>query len=175
MGTVANMKLKPCTVTWNTQDLGYTEGDIEVSFSENLTDITSHQTGTDVLGQIRTGKNVEVKLTLKETTVAALKRVFSASGGVVTPSGGTDAVGWGTDKQFTSTVGDAAMLVLHPIEMGIGKTEDTTFWKAYPMVESINYSSENLSTVSVTFKVYRDDSKPAAISFFCFGDGTQSF
>lgn len=175
MGTVANIQIEPCSVTWGATDLGFTEGDIEVSLSENLVDITSHQTGSDVLGQFRTGKNVEVSITFKETTRAKLEQLLVAGGGTHTPGAGTEVSGWGTSKQFLSTISDADVLTLHPLTKASGdKSEDYTFWLAYPMLESIALSAENPTTVSVTFKCYRDDTKQAAINFFCKGDGSQT-
>jgi hypothetical protein len=171
--TVANIQIEPCTVTWNSVELGYTEGDIQISLEESLVPITSHQTGTDELGAFRTGKSVSVTVTLKETTRAALEGIFVAQGNTLTPAAGTEVSGWGTDKQFTSNISTLAALVLHPIAKGATLTEDYNFHKAYPMLESITLSAENATTVSVTFKVYRDDSKDSKISFFCKGDGTQ--
>lgn len=174
MGTVANIQIEPCSVTWGSTDLGFTEGDIGIKVQENMVDITSHQTGSDVLGHFRTGKSVEVSLTLKETTRAKLEEIFVAGGGTTTPSAGTEVSGWGSSKQFTSTIAAAQKLVLHPLTKGAVLTEDYTFWLAYPMIDSITLSAENATTVSVTFKCYRDDTKKAEVSLFCKGDSTQT-
>lgn len=174
MGTTANIQLKPCSVTWGTTDLGFTDGDLEITLEETLVDITSHQTGADVLGHFRTGKTVEMSLTLKETTVAKLKDIFAAGGGSVTPASGTEVIGWGASKQFLSTIADAKKLVLHPLtKSGSDHSEDITFWLAYPMIESMTLSAESPATVSVSFKVYRDDTKDAKINMIAIGDGTQ--
>jgi len=173
MGNVANVKMRPCTVTWNAIDIGYIDGNIEVSMEETLVDITSHQTGSQVLGHIRAGKNVSVTLSMKESDLATLKKMITASGDSVTPSAGTEVFGWGYSKQFLPTYADAKALILHPIHMGAAKTEDVTFWKAYPQLESLTFSGEETQVIPVTFQVYMDETKDEAINIFCIGDSSQ--
>lgn len=89
MGTIANVKVEPCQVKWNNGDLGFTEGDIEIKTEEMGVEITAHQEGSNVLDFIRTGKKVELELTLKETSVAQLQALLAHGGG---SSGGTAEV-----------------------------------------------------------------------------------
>jgi len=81
MGTLANIKVEPCKVIWADTDLGFTDGDIEIAPEEMGVEITAHQEGTNVLDMIRTGKKVEVTVTLKETSADQLKEMLSAGGG----------------------------------------------------------------------------------------------
>lgn len=81
MGTLANIKVEPCSVEWDGVDLGFTEGDIEISMEEKGVEITAHQEGSNVLDMIRTGKSVELALTLKETAAAKLQAMLAAGGG----------------------------------------------------------------------------------------------
>lgn len=83
-GVLANITVEPCNVTWGTLDLGFLDGDIEVTTEEQGADITAHQEGTNVLDMIRTGKNVEVSLTLKEAAVAKLSELIKAGGTTAT-------------------------------------------------------------------------------------------
>lgn len=173
---VQNIKIKACQVFWGGEDLGYIDGAIELATEETVFDITTHQTGTQVIGNIRTGLSVEVTMNLKESDVAKLKKILSASGGAHTPegSGTTELFGWGTEKQFTGTFADAKRLVLHPMDMGDSKAEDWNFWKAYPILNgSLQFSGEEAQTIPLTFKIYMDTTKPKAINMFAIGDGSQ--
>jgi len=77
-GTVGNIKVEPMQVIWDGVDLGFTEGDIEMSQEEQATDITAHQEGTTVLDAIRTGRNVTITTVLKETSVAQINKMLQA-------------------------------------------------------------------------------------------------
>jgi hypothetical protein len=159
-------------------DVGYIAGDISVKLEEQLADITAHQTGTNVLSQIRTGKSVEVTLTFKETSVAQLRKMFALhSGQSLTPAGAnaTEVFGWGESRDFSQTLSQAAKLTLHPITLGASDlSRNWTFWKAYPMLDSLTFSGENVHEIPVTFKVYPDSSKNSRIQYFAMGDGTQT-
>lgn len=78
---LANIKVEPCKVIWDDTDLGFTDGDIEVTPEEQGVEITAHQEGTNVLDMIRTGKSVEVSVVLKETTVAKVAAMLGVGGG----------------------------------------------------------------------------------------------
>lgn len=287
MGTLANVVVEPCQVLWNGVDLGFTEGDLEITPEEQSVDVTAHQEGTNVLDSIRIGKSVEVSVTLKETTLAKLSALITAGGGsagsvaavtgitcvadvagslnnkyfqissqsgvqyfvwfnvnsegvspalagmtgvevalatgatdaqvatavasaldalagfvapapaaevvavtnaaagvtnapaagnsgftiAVTTAGANEQVGWGSSKDFTSMLSDAKKLVFHPVAEGAttNQTKDVAFWKAYPLLGSIVYSGENPKLVSISFKIFPDSSKAAAVRLFAFG------
>jgi hypothetical protein len=156
-------------------DLGLLDGDVELALEEQILDITAHQFGTTVLSAVRQGNSVEVPLTLKESDFVKLKALFvNTGGGSHTPTLGTEVFGWGTSKQGTSTFTQSKRLVLHPVGLPlIDKSRDRCIWKAYPMLETMVFSGENPQTLAMTFKAYRDDSKPEAISMLAFGDWTQ--
>jgi hypothetical protein len=79
---LTNIKVEPCKVSWNGSDLGFTEGDLEISMEESSVDITAHQEGTNVLDSIRTGKKISgMKLTLKETSLAQVNLRLALGGG----------------------------------------------------------------------------------------------
>ncbi len=288
---ISNVKVVPCAVIFDDEDLGLTDGDVEISVEEKGVEIMGHQEGTNVLDMIRTGKNVSIALTLKETSVAQLTALLTKGGGtaasvaaitnitcvadvagslnnkyffinsagnlakymvwfnvnsegveptlpsgytgvevalatdaaatavadavataldnlaafvapnpagavvactnaavglvdspavgnsgftiVVATPGGAALPGWGNSKDFTSMLGDAAKLVLHPtVKDDDDFSEDTAFWKAYPVLSSIVKSGENPQTVAVEFKIFPDTSKPDEIRLFCYGDHT---
>lgn len=172
--TLANIKIKPSTVTWGSTDLGYIDGDIEVSFEEKTKEITAHQEGENVLTAIRTGHGAEVTLTMKESTAAILKTLLEAASGTITPGAGTEVMGWGSTKDFTPVTAEAAKLVIHPIAEGTSKLEDVFFWKAYPMIQSLNFSGESESLVPVTFKIFPDTTKNSDVRLGGVGDHSQT-
>lgn len=158
-------------------DIGFVDGDIEFSVAEDLVDITAHEHGSNVLSQIRSGKQVEITLTFKETSVAQMKKLLRAGGGAFTPVGanGSEVVGHGTHKDFTQTLNQASKLVLHPKVLGASdKTRDYTFHQAYPMLDAIAFSGENIHMVPVTFKIYPKLTLNDRVEYYSFGDGSQT-
>jgi len=63
--------------------MGYLDGNIEVTSEELAIDVTAHQEGQNILDAIRTGKKVEVKMTLKESSAQKLALLYSGAGGEV--------------------------------------------------------------------------------------------
>lgn len=155
-------------------DLGLLDGDIELSMEETLLAVTAHQTGSNLIAELRQGFTCEVALVMKEADLNKYKEIFGAAGGFDTVSGGTEVFGWGVNKQGTNTIVQARRLIMHPVANAANDySEDFCAWKAYPMPESIVYSGENPKTLSITFKCYLDSEKPDAIQLFCMKDWTQ--
>ena len=160
-----------------TTTLGLLDGDIEVAFEQSLLDITAHQTGTTLRGQLLQGLSAEVSLTLKETDKAKLKEVFSTGGpgGTYTGASSDELFGWGSSKQGQNTFTQGRRLTMHPVRLAAGdKGDDFVFWKTYPMPESLTFSGENAEVVSVTFKAYIDENKPSGISLWAQGNWDQT-
>ena len=161
-------------------DLGFCDGDIELTHEESHVDLTSHQTGTQVLGNISTGSTVSLTINLKETAVNQLRKMIATGeGDAMIPDGtgasSTEVFGYGTSRQFKQTNARARKLVLHPSVLPISnKSRDVTVWKAFPKVNSLAYSGENVLTVPVEFSVYPDYSKQDKIRLCVFGDSTQT-
>jgi len=172
MGTVTNVIVQPMDVTWSSSALGFTEGDIEVTITEDAVDVTAHQEGTNVLTTIRTGKSAEVTLALKETSREQVKYILENSGESITASGGSSAVvGWGSGRDFTQTLSQAAALTLHPVTKGASDySEDVHFWKAYPVPESLSYSGENPAILNITFRCFPDTTKDNQARLGVIGD-----
>lgn len=158
-------------------DLGFTDGDIEISFTENYTEVTAHQEGTTKLSDIRTGYAVEdVTISLKESSVEQIRDMLVQMGAAMTPSGGTEGIGFGTSKQFSQVLDQAEKLVLHPVALASSnRSRDWAFWLAYPKMDSIMLSPENPMMVNVSFKIYPDSSKDSRVRFAILGDHTQDF
>jgi hypothetical protein len=155
-------------------DCGYLDGNVESTFEQQLLEIKTHQTGASLVAELRQGTTAEIALVLKETDLPRLKEVFATvAGGSHTPGGGTELFGWGTNLQGSNTIIQARRLVFHGVNAAADRSRDICFWKAYAMPESLVYSGEEPNSVSVTFKTYIDQGKPAEIQHFAVGDWTQ--
>ncbi len=172
MGTVGNIKVRPMNVEWAGSALGFIDGDLEWAVEEQVVDVTAHQEGTNVLSAIRTGKSATISMSLKETNNELVQYMFGQGGYVGNASGGTNpVVGWGNSKDFTQVLGQSGKLVLHPVDLASGtKTSDICAWKAYPMPETISFSGENPSTMSISFKIFPDTTKANQFRLFVIGD-----
>ncbi len=155
-------------------DLGLLEGDVEYAFEETLLEVKAHQTGSTLLAELRQGTVNTITLTMQETQVAALKEMFANVSGGTDSSVSTEVFGVGTSRIGTNTIIQSARLILHPEALASNDYSRTMcFWKAYPQPESLVFSGENPQVLSVTFKMYKDDSKPEAVNIWCMGDYTQ--
>jgi hypothetical protein len=156
-------------------DLGLLDGNVEPAFEEKLLEIMAHQSGSNILAELRQGVSVEVPMTLKECDAAHLRDVFaSAGGGAHTPALGTELFGWGSSRLGQPTIRQARRLVLHPVALASSnKARDLCFWKAYPIPDTLVFSGEDPETLSLSFKCYLDDSKPEEVSMFSYGDWSQ--
>lgn len=160
-------------------DAGFTDGDLEVKMDYNDVDVTSHQTGSEVLSHINTGNNVSLTINLKETTVAQLRYAFLGRGDSVIPKGtgvsSTEVFGLGLNRQFKQTADRARKIVLHPkVLASTNHSRDLTIWKAFPSLETLNFSGENIFMIPMEVKVYNDFAKDQRISKICYGDSTQT-
>jgi hypothetical protein len=177
----AGVGLAGFTYTVNVQgtydDLGFCDGDVEVAFEESLLDITTHQTGTDILTSIRQGKSAEVTMTLQETDIANIKLIMSQAGAVFTPSGGSnEVVGWGTSTNSENIIDKAGKLILHPYNLSDSdRSRDWAFWLAHMKPESVTFSGENPELVSLSFKCYTDESRDTRANLLVKGDHTQNY
>lgn len=158
--------------------VGLLDGDISISgLTRTPVDITAHQNGTTVLGQIFTGSgNPELSFTMKEVTYARYEKILRYGPGAFYPvaASSTPGVGGGRYGQFGSA--KSVRMVLHPIRLGIAdKTNDYCFWKVALDLDSITFSGENIATLPVTAKAFEDDTKVAPVSVWMYGDWSQSF
>lgn len=158
--------------------VGLLDGDISISgLSRKPVDITAHQNGATVLGQIFTGSgNPELSFTLKELSYARIEKILRYANGSFYPvaASSTPGIGGGRFGQFGNP--KSVQLVLHPIRLGIAdKTNDYCFWKVVLDLDSLKFSGENISVLPVKAKAFEDENKVAPVSVWMFGDWSQSF
>ena len=162
-------------------DFGLLDGNVEFGLTESLFDITAHQTGPELRGQLRLATEIgPISLTLKETTVAKLKTFIEATAGqAYTPAGGTEVSGVGAlagSKQFSNVFGDAKQLVLHPTKNDADDySGDFNFWASYPNLSNILSSGEEDRKITVDCAIYLDENRVNEVSKMVYGDWTQNY
>lgn len=160
--------------------LGYIDGDVEPGFTEDLLDVTAHQTGTQILTALRTGRNLDnISVSLKEADVAKIKTFMQASGSEFTPPGvgSTPVTAWGTEdaKMFQAILDDCARLVFHPVALSDNdRTRDLCFMASYPMLTGIVFSGENTQMINLEFKIIPDGILANNVRVFTYGDHKQN-
>ncbi|MDH3324065.1 MAG: hypothetical protein OEL89_00340 [Candidatus Peregrinibacteria bacterium] len=154
-------------------DLGRTSDGISVEFSKSYFDLKANQSGEALLGQVKTGESVSVSMNLIEMSKQRWADVVgNGAGDKVTPAGGTEVVGGGTSKDYLNMFDYAGELELTPINTPDG-SRNFVIWKALPDPSSYSFSGTDLSTMSVSFSGYIDESKDAKVSLYAFGDVSQ--
>lgn len=158
-------------------EVGYLDGDVELTLEEQLFSITTHQTGTQEIGALRTGVQVgPISMTLKETTAAKLKEFLESSAAVEANGDGvTKVTGIGSlagSKQFSNVFSDAKTLVLHPTKNdSTNYKEDFCFWLAYPNLNALTFSGESDRKLTIDFNIYLDERRLNAVNQMVYGAG----
>lgn len=156
-------------------DLGKTSGGVEITMETQSVTITSDQTGQLVLDEVYTGQTVEATMSFIEMTAARWETIVgSVVGDVFTPSGGTQLVGFGESRLYSSFFDLGGELVLHPTRKSASdKSFDITFFKSVPKPGSLNFSGEEVQAMEVTFTALADSDVQEAIRTMAFGDSSQ--
>lgn len=158
--------------------VGMIDGDIAISaLSRSPVDITSHQTGVTVLGQILTGSgNPEIAFTLKEVTTSKYEKIlrYASHGFYPVASASTAGMGGGSFGLFGAP--KSVRIVMHPIRLGVAdKTNDYCFWKCSMDLDTITFSGENIVILPVKAKAFKDCDKVANVDTWMYGDWSQTF
>jgi hypothetical protein len=161
-------------------ELGYLDGNVEFGLAENLFDIVTHQTGSEIIGKLRTGSELgPITLTLKETVAAKLKEFLKVPGQDYTPAGGTEVTGLGAlsgSKQFSNAFSDTKMLVLHPTKNAADNlANDFCFWASYANISNLLISGEENRKLEVEVSIFLDENRVNEVSKLVYGDWQQNF
>lgn len=148
---------------------------IQVSVATNdtaddvATAVASAVTGNADFGASASGSVVTIThaATGGATNAADVDSGFTIA---ITNEGIGAVTGWGESKRFTNVSNDTKILKLHPANTAESDvSRDLVFWKAYPVLESITKSGENPQTVSLTFRIFPDSSRPSGANIFALG------
>lgn len=166
---IGDIKVRSMGVTWNGTDLGSTSGGVEISIETQSTDIVTDQDGTAPVDAVQTGVTVTLSMTLIELNTANYNLM------IATPTGGSAAgsdatvYGHGSSKNGVSMLAMANLLRLRPTGNST-EAEDITFWKAVPVVDSLSFASDSANSMSVSFRIFKDSTKAAAVDLYAIGD-----
>lgn len=171
--TPANLDLGPCTVTFNSVDLGATLGNVTVKWKYFKSPFKADQYGQTLLDHAISG--IDITIT---TDLAEIKNKDNWS--VVFPNAtvhthlSNKAIHW-DDKMTIRDASQAQKLVLHPLANDSGDaSQDWTFFKAVSTEESqFVLSPTEQQKLHIVWRVYPDYTTTPA-QFFVFGDTTIS-
>lgn len=155
MADVTNVQVGPCSVTFNSTDLGHTKGGVEVSYEPVYKDVMVDKYGETVVEKYLVGEKLTAKVPLAEYTIANLK-VAIPQGTLAGAGNARLTVGAAAGKKATD---DAAELVLHPLNEA-GRDYDIVLHKA--IVGSsvvLPHKVDEEKIVEVTFEALLDESK----------------
>lgn len=156
------------------QDLGFSDGDLEVTLDQLLVDVGAHQAGAEIIAAIINGMNVELSVALKEVTEENLALIIDDTTGGTFTSGLNEYRGYGSGQNSRNVLDRAARLILHPVRLAdTVYTSDLCMPLAYPKLESLLFSGENPQLLNLTFRVFRDEFLNSAIDKVFIGDHTQ--
>ena len=154
---ITNVKMGPCSVTFNDVDLGHTKGGVTVTYEPEYHDIAVDKYGNTVVEKVLIGESFKVTVPLAEHTIANLEIAIPAG----TDAGPGDMVTIGQDAGELMAQ-YAKVLVLHPLANSAGdRSEDVVIYKA-------------LVAEPIEFKMGNDGEKIAEVIFHALLDETKS-
>lgn len=156
--------------------LGYTDGDMEVTPSIETKEINAHQLGNIPVAELITKIGIEgFSLTLKEVDAEQLENIFSAVGTTQIPDGGTSKItGLGTAKIGQSISEYAEPAFLHPIDADDDEYDgDTCMPCAVPIPGTLKFSGTDEKTATVEFRTFPHSDLPTWCNIIMWGDHSQ--
>jgi hypothetical protein len=121
--------------------------------------------------------NIEsIAINMKESVAEKIKLIMEPHYPAYTPSGGTEVQGIGNGQDFLNVSADSGKLVFHPMKkLDNDLSEDFAFWRACPLLTSMNFSGESEQMLSVEFSILPDATLNKAVAHGVYGDHTQNF
>jgi hypothetical protein len=107
-----NVKLGVCQAFYKNEDLGYTQGGVQVTVTTETHKVNVDQFGKTTVNEIIMSRDVSVKLPLAETT---LENLVTTMPGATLSGTGTDQVAIVTTGVGIDLLSQAGELRLHPI------------------------------------------------------------
>jgi len=165
--SITNVKLGPCSVTFNGDDLGHTKGGVTVSYEPEYYDIQVDKYGTSIAEKVLVGENMTVTVPLAESTISNFA--------IAIPAGinGTTKLTIGTDAG-ERMLQYAKQLVLHPLANEVSDLdEDVVIYKAI-VSEGIEfkYVVDGERVAEVVFQALIDETKLSGNRLGLIGDST---
>lgn len=79
MGSIANVRLGQCDITYNSVVIGHTKGGVEITIKNEVTEVTVDKYGSTPAKAYHKGTRVEVKTTLSEYDFTQMQEVINAA------------------------------------------------------------------------------------------------
>ena len=173
MPDVQNVKLGPCSLTWDGTDLGFTKGGVEIELTTTKQKVTVDQFGDTEVNEYITGRTVVVRGPLAETDLATLTSVIPGSTLVTDGSDSTKKKIEVNSSAGVSLRELAGNLKLHPYGKPSTYTvEDVSIPLAAPSGDmSFAFRANEERVYAVEFVGYVDNDTGL---LFIFGDETAS-
>lgn len=128
--SIENVKVGVCTITFNSVDLGYTKGGVEVEVTTDTYTITVDQFGETPVNDYVIGRNAKVTTPLAETTLDNLVAIMPGATLTVDGVDNTRSKVEVVTGIGVNLIDIAQELVLHPIAAGASVQEDITIPRA---------------------------------------------
>lgn len=146
MGTIANVNIGVCSITFNGVDLGHTAGGVEVNYTPDHVDLVVDQYGETPFDKSLLKEELTAKVPLAENTLANLK-VAIPSGEL---TGNKLTIGRNAGYMLSN---EAKLLVLHPIRNDAADlSEDITMYSAVVISEiMIPLKVDEQTVIEATF------------------------
>ena len=170
-GTIGNIKVGVCAITYGARALGFTQDGATVSITPTWEDVRVDEWAETPIDAIKTAEDVTVVVRLSEYSMDNLLDVLPGSQKVT--DGSKVKVTGGVISGFLATE-VAAELYLHPIKLAAGdRTEDVTIYKAYVSeAVEIGFMYNDVRSYEVTFRALIDPTKANKNHLFALGDST---
>lgn len=165
--TVANIRLGQCDVTYNGQALGLSQGGVEITIKNGVTEVAIDKYGSAPAKAYHAGTRIEIMVGLSEYNYDILVKVLN---------GAQKIAGGGMPEVDSMTIGDlggaalaGAALLLHP-SLAADTTTDVHVYKAVVIGETkLPFKVDQETTYQVTFVALVDETKSDGQLLATFG------
>jgi hypothetical protein len=158
-------------------DAGPTNGDITVTLEEQVSEVTSPQTGDFLLGEIRRGVRVSMAFELKDSSEEKIRDAINYYGNTYVADDSSEAVlsGFGASNLFKSTEDVATQVILRTPEAAENNdpSQDFTVHKAKLKLGELTLSGENEFVLPIEVVAYLDKTKFSGLNLFSYGDASK--
>jgi hypothetical protein len=161
MGTLANVKIGICDVTYKGVNLGHTKGSVKVSYKPEYEDVVVNQYGKSATDKVLTKEVLQVTVPIAESQLLNIQKMIPTSTGTTNIKFGSEA-----GARLSTFAGE---LLLHPTAV-TGTSEDVSIYKAVVTGDvELEYAVDGQRVVEVTFDGLIDSTKANGNLFGHFG------
>ena len=153
---IKNVKLGVCTVKFDGQDLGLTQGGVEVTVKTDTHKVNVDQYGKTPINEYIMGREVTVKCPLAETTLDNLVKIMPGATLVTDSVDPTKKVVNVPTGVGTNLLDISKTLVLRPVGKTDASEDFTVFRAGTPGALQFAYKLENERIFNIEFNGYPD-------------------